>query len=60
MVSELFRGLSLYPGDDDPLSAEEHLLECGYIAPADIGLIRGSYTVTRAGLDCGQEVTRGE
>ena len=60
VVSELSQELSLYPSDDDLPSAEEHLLGCGYIAPADIGLIRGSYTVTRAGLDCGQEVPRGE
>lgn len=59
VVSELSQELSLYPSDDLP-SAEEQLLECGYIAPADIGLIRGSYTVDRAGLDCGQEAPRGE
>jgi hypothetical protein len=51
VVSEVAQELSLYPGDDTFLSAEEYLLECGYIVPVDIGLTRGSYSVTRAGLD---------
>jgi hypothetical protein len=51
VVSEVAQELSLYPGDDAFLSAEEYLLECGYIVPVDIGLTRGSYSVTRAGLD---------
>jgi hypothetical protein len=42
--------LSLSPSSDDLLSAEECLLECGYIEPVDIGLMRGSYSVTPAGL----------
>jgi hypothetical protein len=32
------------------LEAEEYLLEWGYVAPVDIGLTRGTYTITPAGL----------
>jgi DNA-binding PadR family transcriptional regulator len=38
------------PTDDDLLSAEEYLEEHGYLAPTDIGLARGTYTITPAGL----------
>jgi hypothetical protein len=51
VVSEVAQELSLSPSNDDLLSAEEYLLECGYIEPVDIGLMRGSYSVTPAGLD---------
>jgi hypothetical protein len=51
VISEVAQELSLYPSDDDLLSAEEYLLEGGYIAPVDIGLTRGSYSVTPVGLD---------
>ena len=51
VVSEVAQELSLSPSDDDLLSAEEYLMECDYIAPVDIGLTRGSYSVTPAGLD---------
>jgi hypothetical protein len=51
VVSEVAQELSLSPSSDDLLSAEEYLLECGYIEPVDIGLMRGSYSVTPAGLD---------
>ena len=33
------------------LAAEEYLLERGYIAPANIGLTWGTYTITQAGLE---------
>ena len=36
--------------EDRFLAAEEHLLEQGYVAPLDIGLTRGTYTITPAGL----------
>jgi hypothetical protein len=36
--------------EDRFLAAEEHLLERGYVAPVDIGLTRGAYTITPAGL----------
>jgi hypothetical protein len=32
------------------LAAEEYLLERGYIAPANLGLARSTYTITPAGL----------
>ncbi len=51
VVSEVAQEISHSPSDDDLLSAEEYLMECGYIAPVDIGLTRGSYSVTPAGLD---------
>jgi hypothetical protein len=37
--------------DEDQLVAvEEHLLERGYLVPVDIGLTRGTYTITPAGF----------
>ena len=33
------------------LAAEEYLLERGHIAPANIGLTWGTYTITQAGLE---------
>jgi hypothetical protein len=51
VVSELAQELTTSPGDDELLSAEEYLVERGYFAPVDIGLTRGSYSITRAGLD---------
>jgi hypothetical protein len=33
------------------LEVEEYLQDHGYIAPVDIGLTRGAYTITSAGLD---------
>ena len=50
MVDELGREWGLLPTDDDLLSAEEYLEEHGYLALADIGLTRGTYTITPAGL----------
>jgi hypothetical protein len=37
-------------GEDRLLSAEKHLLERGYIVPVDVGLTRGSYTITPTGF----------
>ncbi len=33
------------------LTAEEWLVDRGYLAPADVGLTRGTYTITPAGLE---------
>jgi hypothetical protein len=46
----LGRERGVIPTDDDLLSAEEYLEEHGYLAPTDIGLTRGTYTITPAGL----------
>ena len=43
--------LGLDPDDEELLSAEEYLLDHGYVALADITLTRGTYTITSAGLD---------
>jgi hypothetical protein len=37
-------------GEDRLLAVEEHLLERGYLAPLELGLTRGTYTITPAGL----------
>ena len=50
MADELGREWGVIPTDDDLLSAEEYLEEYGYLAPTAIGLTRGTYTVTSAGL----------
>ena len=43
--------LEAVPSEDELLSAEEYLLEEGYVASVDIGLTRGTYTITPAGLN---------
>ena len=48
---EVAYGLEVPPTEDELLSAEEYLLDQGYVAPVDIGLTRGTYTITPAGLD---------
>ncbi len=48
---EISYGLEEVPTEDELLTAEEYLLDQGYVAPVDIGLTRGSYTITPAGLD---------
>lgn len=50
MVDELGRERGVIPTDDDLLSAEEYLQEHGFLAPTYIGLTRGTYTITPAGL----------
>ena len=50
MFDELGREWGVSPTDEDLLSAEEYLEEHGYLAPTDIGLTRGTYTITPAGL----------
>ena len=51
IVDELGRELGLGPSDGELISAEDYLLEHGYIAPTDLGITRNVYTVTPAGLD---------
>jgi len=51
IVEQLGRELGLGPTDEELLSAENYLLEHGYIAPTGIGITRDVYTVTLAGLD---------
>ena len=48
---EVTRQLDPNLTEDELLAAEEYLLERGHIAPADLGLTWGTYTVTQAGLD---------
>ncbi len=43
--------LDVAPTDDELLSAEEYLLDHDFLVPVDIGLTRGSYSVTPVGLD---------
>lgn len=50
MVDELSQEWGSIPTDDELLSAEEHLEEHGYLALTDIGLTRGTYTITPSGL----------
>lgn len=50
LSDELGREWGSIPNDEDLLSAEEYLEEHGYLAPTDIGLTRGTYTITPAGL----------
>ena len=38
------------PEENRFLEAEDYLLEWGYVAPVDIGLTRGAYTITPAGF----------
>ena len=38
------------PTEDELLSVEEYLLYHGYVAAVNIGLTRGTYTITPAGL----------
>ena len=48
---EMAYGLEAVPTEDELLSAEEYLLDQGYVAPVVVGLTRGTYTITPAGLD---------
>ncbi|MDP9410811.1 MAG: hypothetical protein M3P70_09955 [Actinomycetota bacterium] len=50
LADELGREWGSSPTDEDLLSAEEYLEEHGYLAPTDIVLTRGTYTITPAGL----------
>ena len=48
--SEIARELDSTLTENEILMAEEYLLDQGYIAPANIGLTWGTYTITSAGL----------
>ena len=43
--------LDVVPTEDERLSADEYLLDQGYVPLVEIGLTRGTYTITPAGLD---------
>ncbi len=47
---EVTRQLDPNLAEDELLAAEEYLLERGYIAPANLGLTWGTYTITATGL----------
>jgi hypothetical protein len=47
---EVTRDLEPPLGEAELLKAEEYLLERGYVAPANIGLTWGTYTITPAGF----------
>jgi hypothetical protein len=47
---EVARALDPALSEHEILSAENYLLDRGYIAPANIGLTWGTYTITSAGL----------
>jgi hypothetical protein len=52
IVAELDRELGgLGPTGEELVSAEDYLLEHGYIAPTSLGITRDIFTVTLAGLD---------
>jgi hypothetical protein len=51
IVEELGGELGSGPTDEELLSAEDYLLEHGYIALTGLGVTRNVYTVTLAGLD---------
>jgi hypothetical protein len=48
---EVTRELDPALAEHELLAAEEYLLERGHIAPANIGLTWGTYTITPAGLE---------
>ncbi|HLL39878.1 MAG TPA: hypothetical protein VK357_09455 [Rubrobacteraceae bacterium] len=48
---EVTRQLAPFLAEHDLVAAEEFLLERGHIAPANLGLKRGTYTITATGLD---------
>jgi|SRR5215210_2511913 len=47
---EVAREMGMEPAEERMVAVEEYLLERGYVAPLDIGLSRGTYTITSAGL----------
>lgn len=48
---EVVHDLDMEIADERLLTAEEWLVDRGYLAPADVGLTRGTYTITPAGLE---------
>jgi hypothetical protein len=49
-VPEVANELGVHLGEDKMLTAEDYLLERGYIVPVDIGLTKNTFTITPAGL----------
>jgi hypothetical protein len=50
LAPEVAQELGMELDDDVIVAAEEYLLKCGYVAPANIGLSWGAYTITPAGF----------
>jgi hypothetical protein len=50
-AEQVTRELEPPPGESELLAVEEYLLERGYVAPTNIDLTRGSYTITPAGFN---------
>ena len=48
---EVVHDLEVEIAEERLLRAEEWLVDRGYLAPADVGLTRGTYTITPAGLE---------
>ncbi len=48
---EVTRQLDPALAEHELLAAEEYLLERGHVAPSNLGLTWGTYTITPAGLD---------
>ena len=48
---EVVHDLDMEIAEERLLRAEEWLVDSGYLAPADVGLTRGTYTITPAGLE---------
>ena len=48
---EVVHDLDMEIAEERLLTAEEWLVDRGYLAPADVGLTRGAYTITPAGLE---------
>lgn len=48
---EVIDDLDMEVEEERIVGAEEWLVERGYLAPADVRLTRGTYTITPAGLD---------
>ena len=48
---EVVHDLDMEIAEERLLTAEEWLVDSGYLAPADVGLTRGAYTITPAGLE---------
>jgi hypothetical protein len=49
-AEEVTGGLEPTPNEAELLAVEKYLLERGYVAPANIGLTWGTYTITPAGF----------
>ena len=50
LAPEVAQELGMELDDEVIVAAEEYLLKCGYVVPANIGLSWGTYTITPAGF----------